>query len=83
MAYRVGGWGESGSFDEQTPLLIDVFDAQGQKQRTVETGMEIPFSHKNYAVMVQLFPEGDGVRIYEPVSGLSSVVALELQEGAS
>ncbi|WP_303900553.1 hypothetical protein [Anaerotruncus colihominis] len=83
VAYRVGGWGESGSFDEQTPLLIDVFDAQGQKQRTVETGMEIPFSHKNYAVMVQLFPEGDGVRIYEPVSGLSSVVALELQEGAS
>lgn len=83
VAYRAGGWGVSGSFDEQTPLLIDVFDAQGQKLCTVETGVKIPFSHKNYAVTVQLFPEGDNIRIYEPISGLSSVAALELQEDSA
>ena len=60
-----------------------VFDAQGQKLCTVETGVKIPFSHKNYAVTVQLFPEGDNIRIYEPISGLSSVAALELQEDSA
>lgn len=77
VAYRAGGLGDGGAFDSETPLLIDLFDAQGQKLRTVETGMKILFSYKSYTVTVQLFPKGDSTEVYAPACGLSGSVSLE------